>query len=57
MSEAAYVAVDWGTSSFRLWLTGHDGAIWGVALNGDGQLIASGGRYASMFELQAASYR
>ena len=27
MSEAAYVAVDWGTSSFRLWLVDRAGGM------------------------------
>ena len=29
MSEAAYVAVDWGTSSFRLWLVDRAGNVHG----------------------------
>src|SRR3569832_2478012 len=27
MTEPAYVAVDWGTSSFRLWLVDRDGQV------------------------------
>lgn len=27
MPEVAYIAVDWGTSSFRLWATGADGTV------------------------------
>ncbi len=27
MTNPAYVAVDWGTSSFRLWLIGRDGSV------------------------------
>ena len=31
MNEAAYVAVDWGTSSFRLWLVDRAGRVLAVA--------------------------
>ena len=27
MYDAAFIALDWGTSSFRLWLIGHDGRV------------------------------
>ena len=40
MSEAAYVAVDWGTSSFRLWLVDRAGDVLGDGLSHEGLLAA-----------------
>jgi 2-dehydro-3-deoxygalactonokinase len=40
MSEAAYVAVDWGTSSFRLWLVGRTGNVLGERRSHEGMMAA-----------------
>jgi 2-dehydro-3-deoxygalactonokinase len=41
MERPAYVAVDWGTSSFRLWSIGKDGAILGERRSGEGMTTAA----------------
>lgn len=40
MSEAAYVAVDWGTSSFRLWLVDMAGNLLGERRSHEGMMAA-----------------
>jgi 2-dehydro-3-deoxygalactonokinase len=40
MKQAAYVAVDWGTSSFRLWLVGRDGDVLGERRSHEGMIAA-----------------
>jgi 2-dehydro-3-deoxygalactonokinase len=40
MSEAAYVAVDWGTSSFRLWLVDRAGNVLGEQRSHEGMMVA-----------------
>ncbi|MDE1991585.1 MAG: 2-dehydro-3-deoxygalactonokinase [Rhizobiaceae bacterium] len=39
--QPAYVAVDWGTSSFRLWLVGENGGILGERRSGEGMTTAA----------------
>ncbi|MDO9415657.1 2-dehydro-3-deoxygalactonokinase [Pararhizobium sp.] len=39
--QAAYVAVDWGTSSFRLWLIGTEGDVLAERRSGEGMLTAA----------------
>ncbi|NEI68090.1 2-dehydro-3-deoxygalactonokinase [Rhizobium lusitanum] len=41
MTKPAYVAVDWGTSSFRLWLIGEDGGILAERRSGEGMTTAA----------------
>ncbi|MBD9371225.1 2-dehydro-3-deoxygalactonokinase [Rhizobium sp. ARZ01] len=41
MVKPAYVAVDWGTSSFRLWLIGDDGAVLAERRSGEGMTTAA----------------
>lgn len=41
MANPAYIAVDWGTSSFRLWLIGADGSILGESRSGEGMTTAA----------------
>ncbi|PDT18212.1 2-dehydro-3-deoxygalactonokinase [Rhizobium sp. J15] len=41
MTNPAYVAVDWGTSSFRLWLVGRDGSILVERRSGEGMTSAA----------------
>jgi 2-dehydro-3-deoxygalactonokinase len=40
MSEAAYVAVDWGTSSFRLWLVDRAGKVLAERRSHEGMMVA-----------------
>ena len=40
MGEAAYVAVDWGTSSFRLWLVDQAGDVLGERRSDEGMMAA-----------------
>ncbi|MBW9115973.1 2-dehydro-3-deoxygalactonokinase [Rhizobium cauense] len=41
MADPAYVAVDWGTSSFRLWLIGKDNSILGESRSNEGMTTAA----------------
>ncbi len=41
MTSPAYIAVDWGTSSFRLWLIGEDDSILGERRSGEGMTSAA----------------
>ncbi|MCK1627178.1 2-dehydro-3-deoxygalactonokinase [Bradyrhizobium sp. 147] len=41
MTEPAYVAVDWGTSSFRLWLIDRAGQVLAERRSGEGMLAAA----------------
>ncbi|PDT12778.1 2-dehydro-3-deoxygalactonokinase [Rhizobium sp. M1] len=41
MTNPAYVAVDWGTSSFRLWLIGRDGSVLAERRSGEGMTSAA----------------
>ncbi|MXN48168.1 2-dehydro-3-deoxygalactonokinase [Shinella kummerowiae] len=46
--EPAYVAVDWGTSSFRLWLIGKDGSIIAERRSGEGMTTAARTGFAAV---------
>ena len=39
--QPAYVAVDWGTSSFRLWLIGEDGNVFAERRSAEGMTVAA----------------
>lgn len=41
MANPAYVAVDWGTSSFRLWLIADDGSMLGESRGSEGMAWSS----------------
>ncbi|ANL45622.1 2-dehydro-3-deoxygalactonokinase [Rhizobium phaseoli] len=41
MANPAYVAVDWGTSSFRLWLMARDGSVLAERRSGEGMTSAA----------------
>ncbi|MBX4939900.1 2-dehydro-3-deoxygalactonokinase [Rhizobium binae] len=41
MANPAYVAVDWGTSSFRLWLMAQDGSVLAERRSGEGMTSAA----------------
>jgi 2-dehydro-3-deoxygalactonokinase len=50
MGTPAYVAVDWGTSSFRLWLVDDHGAILGERRSGEGMTTASRSGFAGVLQ-------
>ena len=43
-------AVDWGTSSFRLWLLGHDGAVLAETRSGEGMMAAREAGFSAVLE-------
>jgi len=50
MSEAAYVAVDWGTSSFRLWLVDRAGNVLGERRSHEGMMAAAKLGFATVLQ-------
>lgn len=50
MGEAAYVAVDWGTSSFRLWLIDAAGHVLGERRSDEGMTAAARSGFASVLQ-------
>jgi 2-dehydro-3-deoxygalactonokinase len=50
MSEAAYVAVDWGTSSFRLWLVDRAGNVLGERRSHEGMMAAGKLGFAAVLQ-------
>jgi 2-dehydro-3-deoxygalactonokinase len=50
MSEAAYVAVDWGTSSFRLWLIDRTGNVLGERRSHEGMMAAGRLGFAAVLQ-------
>jgi 2-dehydro-3-deoxygalactonokinase len=50
MSEAAYVAVDWGTSSFRLWLVDRAGNVLGERRSAEGMMAAGKPGFATVLQ-------
>ena len=50
MSEAAYVAVDWGTSSFRLWLVDRAGNVLGERRSHEGMMVAGKLGFATVLQ-------
>ena len=55
MTEPAYVAVDWGTSSFRLWLVGRDGAALAERRSGEGMTTAARTGFAEVLASHLAA--
>lgn len=51
---AHYVAVDWGTTSFRLWLIGEDGAIVGESRSREGMTTARETGFAAILDKHLA---
>ena len=41
MTAASYAAVDWGTSSFRLWIVSESGAVLAERRSGEGMTTAA----------------
>ena len=50
MSEAAYVAIDWGTSSFRLWLVDRAGNLLGERRSHEGMMAAGKLGFATVLQ-------
>ncbi|QOZ38076.1 2-dehydro-3-deoxygalactonokinase [Bradyrhizobium sp. CCBAU 53421] len=50
MSGPSYVAVDWGTSSFRLWLMRAGGQVFGERRSDEGMTVAAGTGFASVLQ-------
>lgn len=50
MSQAALAAVDWGTSSFRLWVLDANGAILAERRGPEGMLVAGGEGFSAILE-------
>jgi 2-dehydro-3-deoxygalactonokinase len=50
MGRPAYAAVDWGTSSFRLWLIGDDGSVLGERRSGEGMTTAASTGFAEVLQ-------
>ena len=55
MTEPAYVAVDWGTSSFRLWLIGRDGGVIAERRSGEGMTTAARTGFAEVLASHLAA--
>lgn len=55
MTEPAYVAVDWGTSSFRLWLVGRDGEVLAERRSAEGMLAAAGSGFPAVLQAHLAA--
>jgi 2-dehydro-3-deoxygalactonokinase len=50
MRQAAYVAVDWGTSSFRLWLVDRTGNVLGERRSHEGMMAATKPGFATVLQ-------
>ncbi len=50
MKQAAYVAVDWGTSSFRLWLVDRTGNVLGERRSREGMMAAGRPGFATVLQ-------
>lgn len=55
VSAPAYVAVDWGTSSFRLWLIGTDGDVLAERRSGEGMTTAARTGFAEVLQSHLAA--
>lgn len=55
MTEPAYVAVDWGTSSFRLWLVDRVGEVLAERRSGEGMLAAAGAGFPAVLQAHLAA--
>ena len=53
--QPAYVAVDWGTSSFRLWLVGTDGRVLAERRSGEGMTTAARTGFAEVLASHLAA--
>ncbi|SEN61718.1 2-dehydro-3-deoxygalactonokinase [Bradyrhizobium sp. OK095] len=55
MTEPAYVAVDWGTSSFRLWLVDRAGQVLAERRSDEGMLAAAKAGFAGVLQSHLAA--
>jgi 2-dehydro-3-deoxygalactonokinase len=55
MTEPAYVAVDWGTSSFRLWLVDRVGEVLAERRSGEGMLTAAEDGFPAVLQAHLAA--
>ncbi len=55
MTVPAYVAVDWGTSSFRLWLVDHEGRVLAERRSTEGMLAAAKAGFATVLQAHLAA--
>nr|MDQ2704252.1 2-dehydro-3-deoxygalactonokinase [Pseudomonadota bacterium] len=55
MTSAAVAAVDWGTSSFRLWLLDGAGAVLAERRSGEGMLTAGTEGFGAILEKHLAA--
>lgn len=55
MTEPAFVAVDWGTSSFRLWLIDRAGAVLAERRSDEGMLVAAKAGFAGVLQAHLAA--
>ncbi|UPJ41351.1 2-dehydro-3-deoxygalactonokinase [Bradyrhizobium sp. 40] len=55
MTEPAYVAVDWGTSSFRLWLIDRAGEVLAERRSDEGMLVAAKAGFAAVLQSHLAA--
>ena len=53
--QPAYVAVDWGTSSFRLWLIGKDGGVLAERRSAEGMTVAARTGFAEVLASHLAA--
>ena len=55
MNQAAYAAVDWGTSSFRLWLVDRTGHVLAERRSDEGMMAAAESGFAAVLEAHLAA--
>lgn len=55
MGIPAYAAVDWGTSSFRLWLIGEDGSVLDERRSGEGMTTAASAGFPEVLQSHLAA--
>ncbi|MGF9693234.1 2-dehydro-3-deoxygalactonokinase [Rhizobium sp. 0TCS1.26] len=55
MAQPAYVAVDWGTSSFRLWLMDAENAVLAERRSGEGMTSAAGIGFGAVLDAHLAA--
>ncbi|MDQ0319342.1 2-dehydro-3-deoxygalactonokinase [Pararhizobium capsulatum DSM 1112] len=55
MTAPSYAAVDWGTTSFRLWLVGENGDVIGERRSGEGMTTAAKTGFSAILETHLAA--
>jgi len=55
MTAAYYAAVDWGTTSFRLWIIGEDGSVLAERRSGEGMTTANKSGFHAVLERHLAA--